>query len=135
MVERQIGVRQGLRLHALGGVHDEHRALTGRERTGDLIVEVHVTRGVDQVDLVDLAVVGLVVHGDRARLDGDAALALEVHVVEQLLLHLTLGDRLALFEQAVGKGGLAVVDVRDDREVSDILLMLHDDSPSQSLDS
>ena len=40
--------------------------------------------GVDQVELVGLAVLGRVVHGDRVGLDGDAPLALQVHRIEQL---------------------------------------------------
>jgi hypothetical protein len=53
------------------------------------------------------------------RLDGDAALALQIHVVEHLRFHLAPGDSAGEFEQAVGQGGFAVVDVRDDREISD----------------
>ena len=76
--------------------------------------------GVDEVELVGDAVVGLVHHADGVGLDGDAALALEVHGVEDLGLHFTLGERAGELEQAVGEGGLAVVDVRDDREVADV---------------
>ena len=36
----------------------------------------HMTRGVDEVHVIDLAVVRLIVHAHGARLDGDAALAL-----------------------------------------------------------
>src|SRR5262249_26169458 len=52
------------------------------------------------------------------RLDRDAALALEVHVVEHLVLALALGDRAGELDQAVGERRLAVVDVRDDREAA-----------------
>ena len=67
-------------------------------------------------------------HADGAGLDGDAALALEVHVVEQLLLHLADGDRLALLQQAVGKGGLAVVDMRNNRKIANLLTIFHVES-------
>ena len=52
-------------------------------------------------------------------LDRDAALALEVHVVEQLLLHLARRDGAGELEKAVGQRRLAVVDVGNDREVAD----------------
>jgi len=42
-------------------------------------------------ELVHLAVVGLVVEADGVGFDGDAALALEVHRIEDLLHHLALG--------------------------------------------
>ena len=57
----QIGVGQGLGLDALGGVHHQHRALAGGQGAGDLVVEVHMARGVDEVQGVGLAVLGVVV--------------------------------------------------------------------------
>src|SRR5260370_16919645 len=55
------------------------------------------------------------------RLDGDAALALEVHGVKNLFVHFALRQRAGHFEQAVSERGFAVVDVRDDAEVSNEL--------------
>ncbi len=55
MLERQVGVGERLRLHALRGVHDQHGALARGERAADLVVEVHVARGVDEVERVGLA--------------------------------------------------------------------------------
>ena len=52
-------------------------------------------------------------------LDGDAALALQVHGVEHLLHHFALGEGAGDLEQPVGQRGLAVVDVRNDREIAD----------------
>ena len=79
-----------------------------------------MARCVDEVELVGVAVVGLVHHADGVGLDGDAALALEIHGVEHLGLHLARGQRAGQLEEPVRKGGLAVVDVRDDREVADV---------------
>ena len=79
-----------------------------------------MARRVDQVEDVRLAVVGRVVQADRVRLDRDAALALEVHRVEDLRLHLARLQRAGDLEEAVGQRRLAVVDVRDDREVADV---------------
>ncbi len=55
------------------------------------------------------------------RFDGDAALALEVHGIEDLFVHFALRERAGHFQQAVGQRGLAVVDVRDDAEISNEL--------------
>ena len=82
-----------------------------------------MTRGVDEVERVDLPVLRGVVEGDGAGLDGDAALALEVHIVEDLILHLARGDGVALFQQAVRQRGLAMVDMRDDAEVADVFFV------------
>ena len=122
-VDGQVRVGQRLRLHALARVHHQQRALARGQRPGDLVGEVHVARRVDQVQDVLLPVVGRVVQADRVGLDGDAALALEVHGVQDLGLHLAGLERPGVFQEAVGQRGLAVVDVRDDREVPDVLLV------------
>ena len=67
-----------------------------------------------------MAVAGDVVEADGLGLDGDAALALDVHRVEQLLLHVAGGDGPGGLDQPVGERGLAVVDVGDDGEVADV---------------
>ena len=73
-----------------------------------------MTRGVDEIEDVLLAVSGGVVEANRVRLDGDAALAFEVHRIEDLRFHLTGLERTGDFEEAIGQRRLAVVDVRDD---------------------
>src|SRR5690606_25641229 len=52
-------------------------------------------------------------------LDGDPALPLEIHRIEQLLPHPPLLDRAGRLDQPIREGGLAVVDVRDDAEIAD----------------
>ena len=125
MLHCKVGVGERLRLDALRRVHDEHRALARGERAGDLIVEVDVAGGVDQVERVLFPVLRGIENLHGAGLDGDAALALEIHVVEQLALHLSRAHGVALFEQAVRQRGLAVVDVRDDGKVADMGLVEH----------
>src|SRR5260221_5891413 len=82
-----------------------------------------MSRCVDQIELVVLPVLRGVAHADGLRLDRDALLALEVHLVEHLLGHVALGDRASVFEQAVGKGGFAGIDVGNDAEVPDVALI------------
>ena len=119
VVQRQVGVGQRLRLHALRGVHHQQRAFAGLQAARNFVGEIHVAGRVDQVQLVHVAVVGAVVQADGVGLDGDAALALQVHGVEHLLHHFALRERAGDLEQAVGQRRLAVVDVRDDREIAD----------------
>ena len=118
VLDREIRVREGLRLDPLRGVDDEQRALARLERAGHLVGEVHVTRRVDQVELVALPA-----HPHRLGLDRDPALALELHRVEQLRPHVARRHGVGQLENAVGERRLAVVDVRDDREVSDPALV------------
>src|SRR5581483_8586101 len=125
-VDGQVRVGHRLRLHALAGVDHQQRALARSQRPRHLVGEIDVTGGVDQMKLVGLAVVlARIEHADRLGLDRDAALALELHRVEHLGAHRARVDRVGQLEDAVGQRRLAVVDVRDDREVPDVSLVGH----------
>jgi len=108
VLHREIRVCERLCLDALRGVDDEQRALARRERARDLVVEVDVARRVDQIERVDLPVGGGVIERDGAGLDRDAALALQVHVVEDLVLHLARRNGVALFKKPIRQRRLAV---------------------------
>ena len=79
-----------------------------------------MARRVDEVEDVAFAVVGGVIQLDGAGLDGDAALPLQLHGVENLVGHLPLVDGVAFLQQAVCQGGFAVVNVGDDGKISDM---------------
>ena len=116
VLDRLVAVGQRLGLNALRGVDQEHGPLAGRQRARDLVAEVDVAGGVDQVE--DVAVVH---DPDVLGLDGDPPLPLDVHGVEVLLPHEAGVDGPGDLENAVGQGRLAVVDVADDGEVADAL--------------
>ena len=116
-----IDVGQRLRLHPLGRVHHQQRPLAGGQRTGHLVGEVHVPRRVHQVQDVDLPVLGRIRQAHGLRLDGDAPLLLQLHVVQDLLGHLPRGQPSRGLDQPVGQRGLAVVDMGDDGEVTDVV--------------
>jgi hypothetical protein len=109
-----------LRLHAGDAAQHQDRAVEHAERALDLDGEVDVPGGVDDVD-VD--VLPLAVRGGG--LDGDAALALELHRVHLradavLAAHLVDGvDPLRVEQDALGERGLAGVDVGADPDVPD----------------
>jgi len=115
----QVEVGQRLGLDPLGGIDDQDGPLTGGQRAGDLVGEVDVPRRVDEVERVDLTVPRAIEQPDRVRLDGDAALALQVHRVKDLVDRLLGVHRPGQRQQAVGQRRLAVIDVGDNREVSD----------------
>ena len=119
VMQRQISIGQRLRFDALRGVHHQQRAFAGLQAARNFVGEIHVAGRVDQIQLIQIAVVGLVIQAHGVRFDGDAALALQVHGVEHLLHHLALRERAGDFEQTVGQRRFAVIDVRDDREIAD----------------
>jgi hypothetical protein len=56
---------------------------------------------------------------DRLALDGDAALALDIHPVQVLRPHLAAFHHAGVLQHPVGQRRLAVIDVGDDAEVPD----------------
>ena len=121
----QVQVRQRLRLDALRRVDQQNRALARLQRARDLVGEVHVAGGVDQMQHDLLAGMRTRLRHPRQphvlRLDGDAALALDVHVVQVLVAHVARLDHAGHLQDPVRQGRLAVVDVGDDAEVADLL--------------
>jgi hypothetical protein len=132
-VERHVQVGQRLRLDALGGVDQQHRALAGGQAAGDLVAEVDVAGGVDEVEDV-LRIPVAEVPGDRVTaagpgkadrlaLDCDAALALDVHPVQVLGTHLPALHHAGKLQHPVRQCRLTVIDVGDDAEVPDHRLL------------
>ncbi len=130
-LERQIEIRQRLRLDALRGVHHQNRALARRQTARHLIGEIDVSGGVDEIQFVFLAIERGVAHPHRLRLDGDALLAFEIHLVEHLLRHVTPRDGAREFQQPIRKGGFAVVDMGDDTKVANVALIHTYDYPDR----
>src|SRR6476661_1381776 len=108
--------RLGLGLDALLAVEHRDRAVEDAQRALDLDREVDVPGGVDDVDLV--AVPGALRRGRR---DGDAALLLLLHPVHRGRAVVDLTDLVVdtgVEEDALGRRGLARVDVRHDPDVA-----------------
>ena len=121
VVDGQVGVGQGLGLDPLGGVDDEEGPVAGGQAPRDLVGEIDVAGGVDQVEDIVFPREALVGQADGLGLDGDAPLPLEVHGVQDLLLELPGGQGPGQLDEPVGQGRFAVVDVGDDGEVPDVL--------------
>ena len=124
-VERLAEHEAGLGERALGGVDEQHDAVDHRQAALDLATEVGVAGGVDDVDDHRLAAAGGTRVVDRGvlREDRDALLALEVAGVHDTVgdaLGLVRGEGAGLAEHRVDQRGLAVVDVRDDRDVAQV---------------
>ena len=77
--------------------------------------------GVDKIQVIDLTIPGLIIQTHALRLDGDAALAFNVHGIQHLMLHFTVGQATAQLDKAVSQRGLAMVDVGDDRKIANVL--------------
>ncbi len=125
LLDGGVAVGNRLRFHALAGIDHQQRTFAGRQRATDFIGEVDVTGGVDEVQLIDLAVLRFVVKRDAVGLDGDAALTLQIHGVQDLSLHFTRGETAAELDETVSQGGLAVVNVGNDGKIADMTQVTH----------
>ena len=119
-VERVIDIGQRLRLDALAGIDHQQRAFARRQRARDFVGEVDMARRVHQVEDVILAVLAVIIEPHGLRLDGDAALALDIHRIQHLFLHLARLQAAGGLDQAVGQRRFAMVDMRDNGEVADV---------------
>ncbi|GHD12566.1 hypothetical protein GCM10007052_13710 [Halioglobus japonicus] len=90
-----------------------------------------MARGINEIELVGLAIPGLVIQGDTLCLDRDTALALDIHGIEHLLLHLTIGQTTAGLDKAVSQRRFAVIDMGNDGEISDVLEVAHAIGPDK----
>ncbi len=120
VVHSQIKIGDRLRLDSLRRIDNKQRSLAGSYRAGDLVGEIHVARSVDQVKDIFLTFINIF-HLDGVALDGDSLLPLQVHIVQNLRLHIPGGQCLGQFNQPVGKSALSVIDVGDDAEISYVL--------------
>ena len=106
----------GLRHRPFGRVDKHQRAVGHPQHALDLAAEVGVARRVDEIDFH-----AVVVEGDVLGQDRDAALALQVVRVENAIADELAGTELAaLAQQAIDERRLAVIDVGDDGDVTNV---------------
>jgi hypothetical protein len=112
--ERLAGHELGLRHRAFRAVDQQHHAVDHAQDPLHLAAEIGVAGRIDDVDARAFPL-------DRGRLrqNGDAALLFEIVGIHRALFDaLVLTERAGLAEELIDEGGLAVIDVRDDRNIA-----------------
>jgi hypothetical protein len=71
-------------------------------------------RSIDEIELHSTPL-----HAYWSELDRDTALALEIHIIECLRLHLTLLEGSRDLHETISKSRLPMIDMGDDTEVAD----------------
>ena len=84
-----------------------------------------MARGVDKVQLLNFTIPRGVFERDALCLNGYAPLALEIHRIEDLLCHLPVTQSTTVLDKTIGQCRLAMVDMGNDREVSDMAECRH----------
>ena len=124
VIQRQIHIGQRLGLNALGRIHHQHRAVTGCQASGHLVVEVHMPGRIDEVEHVLLPVFCFIYVTHGLRFNGNSPLPLQFHIVQHLCLHLPAGKCSRHLNDPVCQRGFAVVNMGDDTEITNFALIV-----------
>src|SRR5690606_7756999 len=79
-----------------------------------------MSRCINQVQYVFLSIFDIV-HLDCVTLDRNTPLALQVHVIQQLVLGLPLGNGIGILQQSVGQCTFTVVYVRNNAKIANMV--------------
>ena len=113
-----MNICDSLGLDPLGGIHHKKCPLTCGKGARNFIGKIHMPRSVDEVQSIRFAVLCGIIEGHRMCFDCDSPFPLEIHRIQQLRLHISLRDQSSDLKQAIRKRGLAVVDMRNDTEIT-----------------
>jgi hypothetical protein len=136
---------QSLAEHSLGldantgdAVDDDESTIGDTESSSNFRGEINVTGGINQVDqelravdglgnFLEILLIGeLGVQGDGSGLDGNTTLLLVgTGVHETGITSPSSGNNTGTLDQRVTEGGLSVIDVSNDRHVTDVGLAVH----------
>jgi len=76
---------------------------------------------VHKIKDIGFAVFGFIRKPYRLRFDRDAALALDIHRVEDLFDHVALGQRAGFLDQSIRKRGFAVIDMGNNGKIANLV--------------
>ena len=76
--------------------------------------------GVNLIQLVGLTITGFVMQGRGLGFNGNAPFFFNVHGVEHLRTHLAHVETPTVLNESVGQGGFTVIDVGNNREISNV---------------
>ena len=81
--------------------------------------------GINKVELVDLAVAGLIVQGDTLGLDRNTAFTLDIHGIEYLFIHLPRAQPAAVLYETICQSGFTVIDMGNNRKITYVSKVAH----------
>ena len=79
-----------------------------------------MSRRIDQIQVVNLSVSGLVVQRRSLRLDRNPPFPFQIHGIEHLRFHFTIRQASAQLDNPVGKRRFAMVDMGDNGKIADV---------------
>ena len=76
--------------------------------------------GIDEIELVGLAVARRVIEGDTLCLDCYSALTLDIHRIEHLFLHLAGRKTPTVLNKTISQSRLAMINMGNNRKIADV---------------
>ena len=84
-----------------------------------------MTGCIHQVENIFLARLAGIVQAHGLCLDGDTALTLNIHIIQNLFGHLALAQTAANLYQAVSQGGFAMVNMGNNGKITNMAQLCH----------
>lgn len=72
-----------------------------------------MSRRINKVQLVGFAIFGLIVQSHTLGFNGNTTLTFQIHRVQHLFSHFTVGKAATYLDKTVGQSGFAVVNMRN----------------------
>ena len=125
MIQCHVYVGQCLGLNTLGSIYNKNRTVTCRQASGNLIVKVYMAWGIDQVENILLSVFSMINRADRLGFDGDSALTLQLHIIQNLGLHFSLCKKTCHLYNSVCQCGFTMINMCNNTKISNFTLVCH----------
>ena len=103
MLNRLIHIGECLSLHALRRINHQQRTFASSQGPTNLIGEIDMTRSVHEVQDIVMTVFRLIFQANRLRLDRNAPLFLNIHIVKNLGGHFPVGQAASALDQPVSQ--------------------------------
>ena len=80
-------------------------------------------RRINQVKNIFLSILRLIHNTHGLRLDRNSPLAFQIHIIQHLRLHLTLGQQSGLLNNSVSKGRFSMVYMSNDTKIANLIFL------------
>ena len=74
-----------------------------------------MTRSINPIESV-----AIILHLHGMAFYGDSSFTLQVHIIQELLLRISFGNRAGYFQQSIGKGAFPMVDMGNNAKISNL---------------
>ena len=79
-----------------------------------------MARGVNKIQGVYFTICGSIIQANSLTFNCDSTFSFNIHIVEHLILELSIGNLVTQLDHAIGEGGLAMINMSYNGEISDM---------------